>query len=94
MNIAETKALLREANKALKIKRDNRKRTDCEEPLYIKPLNMDAYDLFKFMEKDNLWADAIITDPPYNVSRPNNFTTIGRTGIDFGAWDKDFDITG
>lgn len=32
----------------------------------------------------------ILTDPPYNVSRKNNFQTMGRTGIDF-SWDSDFD---
>lgn len=36
--------------------------------------------------------DAIITDPPYNISRDNNFDTMGRAGIDFGNWDKGFDI--
>ncbi|WP_373435434.1 DNA-methyltransferase, partial [Metamycoplasma equirhinis] len=34
--------------------------------------------------------DAIITDPPYNISRKNNFKTIGRAGIDFGQWDFNF----
>ena len=41
-------------------------------------------------------VDAVITDPPYNVSRKNNFTTMVsayRQGMDFGEWDKDFDIT-
>ena len=38
--------------------------------------------------------DAIITDPPYNISRDNNFKTMGRVGVDFGEWDKDFDLTG
>lgn len=41
-------------------------------------------------------VDAIITDPPYNVSRKNNFTTMEnahRQGMDFGEWDKDFNIT-
>lgn len=37
--------------------------------------------------------DAIITDPPYNISRDNNFKTMGRAGIDFGEWDKEFDLT-
>lgn len=37
--------------------------------------------------------DAIITDPPYNISRDNNFKTMNRAGIDFGEWDKDFDLT-
>lgn len=35
-------------------------------------------------------VDAVITDPPYNVSRKNNFTTMGsacRQGMDFGEWD-------
>lgn len=32
----------------------------------------------------------ILTDPPYNVSRENNFDTMGRTGIDF-EWDGNFD---
>ena len=39
--------------------------------------------------------DLILTDIPYNVSRKNNFKTMkdrkGRTGIDFGAWDYEFD---
>lgn len=37
--------------------------------------------------------DSVITDPPYNISRENNFKTMGRAGIDFGEWDKDFDLT-
>lgn len=36
--------------------------------------------------------DLILTDPPYNIARDNNFTTMGRTGIDFGEWDKNADI--
>lgn len=39
-------------------------------------------------------ADLILTDPPYNISVKNNFHTIGRHGIDFGKWDKGFDLTG
>lgn len=38
-------------------------------------------------------VDCIITDPPYNISRKNNFQTIGRKGIDFGSWDKEFNQT-
>ena len=37
--------------------------------------------------------NAIITDPPYNISKENNFNTMGRAGIDFGEWDKGFDLT-
>ncbi len=35
-------------------------------------------------------ARLVLADPPYNVSRRNNFTSMGRTGIDFD-WDGDFD---
>lgn len=36
----------------------------------------------------------IITDPPYNISKDNNFHTLKspRQGVDFGAWDKGFDL--
>ena len=37
-------------------------------------------------------ADLILTDPPYNIARDNNFHTMGRKGIDFGEWDKGFDL--
>ena len=33
-------------------------------------------------------VDLVLTDPPYNIARDNNFTTMGRAGIDFGEWDK------
>lgn len=45
----------------------------------------------KEIKKESI--DAIITDPPYNISKDNNFKTMGRTGIDFGEWDKNFDLT-
>ncbi len=41
-------------------------------------------------------VDAIITDPPYNISRPNNFSSMKRynsyEGIDFAEWDHGFDL--
>ena len=37
-------------------------------------------------------VDLILTDPPYNIARDNNFHTMGRAGIDFGEWDKGFDL--
>ena len=37
-------------------------------------------------------VDCVITDPPYNIARDNNFTTMGRAGIDFGEWDKGADL--
>ena len=33
-----------------------------------------------------------LTDPPYNIAKNNNFSTMGRAGIDFGEWDKGFDL--
>jgi site-specific DNA-methyltransferase (adenine-specific)/modification methylase len=43
---------------------------------------------------DDNSLDAIITDPPFNISVKNNFNTLkGRKGIDFGEWDKEFDLT-
>ena len=36
--------------------------------------------------------DLCLTDPPYNIARKNNFSTMGRAGIDFGEWDKGFDL--
>lgn len=36
--------------------------------------------------------DMVLTDPPYNISKENKFHTMGRRGIDFGEWDKGFDL--
>ncbi len=55
--------------------------------------NVDSIELIEQMIKQKVKVDAIITDPPYNISRENNFKTIGRAGIDFGDWDWDFDQT-
>jgi len=51
----------------------------------------DAFKVLKELKKKKILVDAVITDPPYNISRKNNFHTIGRKGIDFGDWDKHFD---
>lgn len=37
-------------------------------------------------------VNLVLTDPPYNIARKNNFHTMGRAGIDFGEWDKGFDL--
>lgn len=37
-------------------------------------------------------VDLILTDPPYNISKKNNFNSINRAGIDFGKWDKNADL--
>ena len=53
--------------------------------------NEDAIILMNRMIEDKVLLDHIITDPPYNIARKNNFETMGRSSIDFGEWDKDFD---
>lgn len=48
-------------------------------------------NFMKKLVENNIVFDAIITDPPYNISQENNFDTLNRAGIDFGEWDKNFD---
>jgi site-specific DNA-methyltransferase (adenine-specific) len=50
----------------------------------------DCLSVFKTI--DDKTVDLVLTDPPYNIARKNNFTSMGRSGIDFGEWDKDADI--
>lgn len=52
----------------------------------------DCLEMLKGVPDNSI--DLLLTDPPYNVSRPNNFKTMGsaaRIGMDFGEWDKNFD---
>jgi DNA modification methylase len=52
-----------------------------------KIFNDDCIKILKRLNQDkDLIFDAIITDPPYNLSKKNNFDTLRqpRTGIDFG----------
>lgn len=61
----------------------------------IKLYNGDCLDIMNSLIKDGIKVDTVITDPPYNISRPNNFKTMGsaaRVGMDFGEWDKNFDL--
>ena len=53
----------------------------------------DCLEVMKELLSLGVKCDTVITDPPYNISRENNFKTMGRAGIDFGEWDKDFDLT-
>lgn len=47
-----------------------------------------------YREMGGEFIDCIITDPPFNISKENNFHTMrGRKGIDFGDWDKGFNLT-
>ena len=58
----------------------------------IKLLHGDCLELMKDIPDGSV--DLILTDPPYNIARKNNFHTMGRSGIDFGEWDKGFDQFG
>lgn len=51
--------------------------------------NADAYKMVEKFIADGIKVDHIITDPPYNISKSNNFGTMNhpRTGVDFGNWD-------
>lgn len=54
----------------------------------------DAYSKIKEFQANNIKANHIITDPPYNISQENNFSTLDnpRKGLDFGVWDYNFDL--
>ena len=56
--------------------------------------NEDAYKIIKKLKNENVNINHIITDPPYLISKDNNFYTMKnkRQGIDFGEWDKTFDL--
>lgn len=55
-----------------------------------------AYSIVKELINKNIYVDAIITDPPYNISKKNNFNTLEkpRKGVDFGNWDNNFNVCG
>lgn len=58
-----------------------------------KIVNGNSFELLKKLPEDSV--NHLISDPPYNISKANNFHTMeGRAGIDFGEWDKGFDLTG
>lgn len=54
-------------------------------------LNGDAIEMMKAHVQDES-VDLCLTDPPYNISKQNRFSSMGRAGIDFGEWDKGFDL--
>lgn len=55
--------------------------------------NADCIKIAQNFAQNGTKFDAIITDPPYNISKKNNFPSLKnrRTGVDFGEWDKNFD---
>lgn len=55
--------------------------------------NNNSMLLIKKMLKDKKRVNHIITDPPYNISKKNNFNTLkNRKGLYFGDWDISFDL--
>lgn len=61
----------------------------------MKLIKGDSFEELKNIPESSV--DLLLTDPPYNVSRQNNFATMkgaDRQGMDFGKWDKEADITG
>jgi DNA modification methylase len=61
---------------------------------FYKLFNGDCLQLLSEVPSNSV--DLLLTDPPYNVSRETHFGEMNghRQGMDFGEWDKDFDITG
>lgn len=62
---------------------------------FVSLINDDCANTHKLIDS----YDALITDPPYNISRKNGFKAMkngrgGQFGMDFGEWDKNFDIIG
>ena len=54
----------------------------------IELVNGDCVGEIEKLIEQGIKVDCIITDPPYFISKENNFKTMGRAGIDFGTWDK------
>lgn len=65
-----------------------------EDGKYFKLYLGDAMELVDKFIENNIKVNHIITDPPYSISKKNNFGTLKkpRHGIDFGEWDKNFDL--
>ena len=59
--------------------------------MMIKLYNDDCIKKFATMPRNKV--DAIITDPPYGVSRKHQlgYSNMGRSGMNYGEWDYNFD---
>lgn len=59
----------------------------------IEIYNEDYKKTIRRMKKNNIRLDAIITDPPYGVSRKHQlgYSNMGRSGMNYGEWDYNFD---
>lgn len=55
-------------------------------------INRDYFEILPHINNESI--DLVLADPPYNISRKNNFATMERynkyKGMDFGKWDKGF----
>ena len=62
----------------------------------IKIFHDNCLNIFEQLNNEKTFINHIITDPPYAISKNNNFHTMNnpRQGVDFGEWDKDFDVAG
>ena len=67
---------------------------DVVEKQNFKLFQGNAYTIINEFVKNDVKVNHIITDPPYNISHENNFNTLKRPrqGVDFGEWDKNFDL--
>jgi DNA modification methylase len=57
--------------------------------------HLDASQLLEELIQNNTVVDHIITDPPYNISKQDNFVSMAsrREGLSFGHWDRECDYT-
>ncbi|WP_022935203.1 DNA (cytosine-5-)-methyltransferase [Mesomycoplasma moatsii] len=70
----------------------NRKNIDENNTKY-ELYNKDSNLFIKELIKNKIKVNHIITDPPYKISKENNFDTLkNRKGIYFGNWDEKFDL--
>lgn len=60
--------------------------------------NEDCLLTVERLAAEGVKVDALITDPPYNISKATNFTGMharrGGSGMYYGDWDVGFDLTG
>ncbi len=59
----------------------------------IEIYNEDYKKLVRKLKREKVQVDAIITDPPYGVSRKHQlgYSNMGRSGMNYGEWDYNFD---
>lgn len=55
--------------------------------------NEDYKKTINRIKKNKIKLDAVITDPPYGVSRKHQlgYSNMGRSGMNYGEWDYNFD---